>query len=131
MRIGTWWSAGSRSHTLMTRAGSRYEFSALAGPALNYLVEFRRRQSVRWEARWWRPTDVQIESRSLLSLTNGQYLFAQCAIRDFAIEGISALEVCEELSTAELGWLAWQYDEDDAVAISAEGSGYSMRSASR
>jgi hypothetical protein len=61
-----------------------------------------------------------MESRSLLSLPNGQYLFAQCAIRDFAIEGISALEICEELATAELGWLAQQYDDDAAVAISAE-----------
>jgi hypothetical protein len=99
--------------------GRGYEFSALAGEALSYLREFRRRRSVQWEARWWRPTDVQVETRILTSLSNGQYLFAQCAIRDFAIEGISALEISEELATAELGWLARQYDDGDAVAISA------------
>ena len=104
---------------LHKKDGGGFEFSALAGPALSYLHEFRRRQSVQWEARWWRPTDVQIETRILTSLPNGQYLFAQCAIRDFAIEGISALEISEELATAELGWLARQYDDGDAVAIGA------------
>jgi hypothetical protein len=105
---------------LPTQDGRGYEFSALAGPALTYLHGFRVRQNVEWEARWWRPTDVQVETRMLMSLPNGQYLFAQCAIRDFAIEGISALEISEELATAELGWLAKQYDEGDAVAINAE-----------
>lgn len=100
--------------------GRRYEFSALAGSALSYLHGFRQRHSVQWEARWWRPTSVQVETRVLTLMPNGHYLFAQCAIRDFAIEGISALEISEELATAELGWLARQYDEGHAVAISAE-----------
>lgn len=100
--------------------GSGYEFSALAGPALTYLSGFRQRRSVEWEARWWRSTNVQIETRVLAQFANGQYLFAQCAIRDFVIEGISALEISEELATAELGWLARRYDDGDAVAISTE-----------
>jgi hypothetical protein len=99
--------------------GRSYEFSALARSSLNYLHAFRRRQSVQWEARWWRPTDVQIETRILTALPNGHYLFAQCAIRDFAIEGISALEISEELATAELAWLARKYDDGEPVAISA------------
>ena len=103
-----------------TEDGRNYEFSVLAGPALNYLIDFRQRQNVQWEGRWWRATDVQIETRILTSLPNGQYLFAQCAIRDFAIVGISALEISEELVTAELGWLARRYDEGDAKAIGAE-----------
>lgn len=104
---------------LLPTEDGRFEFSALAGPAYGYLNDFRHRHRVQWDAQWWRATDVQIESRSLLSLSTGQYLFAQCAIRDFAIVGISALEVCWELSTAELAWLARQYDDGAAVALSA------------
>lgn len=99
--------------------GRGYEFSGLAAPALNYLHEFRDRHSVQWEARWWRAVGSQVETRILASLSNGQSLFAQCAVREFAIEGISALEISEELTTAELGWLARRYDEGDPVAISA------------
>lgn len=98
--------------------GRNYEFGALAGPALSYLRGFRRRQNVRWEARWWRGTDLQVETRILTSLPNGLYLFAQNAIRDFAIEGISALEISEEIATAELAWLARRYEAGEAVAIS-------------
>jgi hypothetical protein len=98
--------------------GPGYEYSALASPARSYLDEFRRRHGVQWEARWWRRTDVQIETRLVASLPNGQYLLAQCAIRDFAIQGITALEISEELATAELGWLARKYDDGEAVALS-------------
>jgi hypothetical protein len=107
---------------LMTRAesGQGYEFMGLADPALRYLDVFRGRNRARWEARWWREAGGQMKSRSLLLLPTGQYLFADCAIRDFAIEGISALELCEELAIAELGWLAQQYDNGSAVAISAK-----------
>lgn len=95
-----------------------YEFSTLGGPARSFLQGFRRRQNVRWEARWWRGTDVQVETRILISLPNGLFLLAECAIRHFAIEGISALEMSEELATAELAWLARRYDDGEAVAIS-------------
>lgn len=99
--------------------GSGYEFSMLGGSALAYLTGFRRRQNVEWEVSWWRSRDGLVETRCLVAMANGQFLAANCTIRDFAIEGISALEISQQLATAELGWLARRYDEGDPVAISA------------
>lgn len=99
--------------------GSGLELSMLGGQGLTYLLGFRQRQEVEWEVSWWRDGDGQVEARSLMALANGQFLVANCAIRDFAIEGISALEISQELVTAELGWLAQQYESGDPVALSA------------
>lgn len=99
--------------------GIGYDFSMLAGSALGYLIEFRRRQNVAWEVSWWRARDGQVETCYLVALANGQSLAANCKIRDFAITGISALEISQQLATAELGWLAKRYDEGEPVAISA------------
>ncbi len=48
------------------------------------------------------------------------FLSAHCAIRQFAIEGISALDVATELCIAELGWLARGYANGEAVALSGD-----------
>lgn len=104
---------------LPKEGGSGLEFSMLGGQGLSYLFGFRKRQEVEWEVSWWRDGDGQVEARYLVALPNGQFLVANCAIRDFAIEGISALEVSQELVTAELGWLAQQYEDGDPVALSA------------
>lgn len=101
-------------------SGRAYDFTGLDIPAMRFLDGFRSRHRALWERQWWRGTETQIEARDVLALPNGQFLAAHCAIRDFAIDGISALDIASELSTAELGWLAQQYDDGDAVAINAE-----------
>jgi hypothetical protein len=98
---------------------SGLEFSMLGGRGLTYLIGFRQRHEVEWEVSWWRDRDGQVETRYLVALANGQFLVANCAIRDFAIEGISALEISQELVIAEIAWLAQQYEDGDPVALSA------------
>jgi len=51
-----------------------------------------------------------VEARFVLTLPNGQYLMSSCRLRQFAIDGISATGVADELATAELSWLAARYD---------------------
>lgn len=99
--------------------GAGLEFSMLGGQGLTYMVGFRQRQNVEWQVSWWRGGDGQVEARSLVALANGQFLVANCAIRDFAIEGISAMEISQELVSAEIGWLAQRYEDGDPVALSA------------
>lgn len=92
-------------------------FVGLDMKANRYLLDFRRRHNCLWEGEWWRSADGQTEVRILLALPGDWFLSSCCTIRDFAIEGISALSIAEELARAEMGWLAEQYDAGDAVAI--------------
>jgi len=66
---------------------------------------------------WVSVTDTHVEAREVLAMPGGLYLSAHCAVRDFAIDGISALEIAQELATAELGWLAQQYADRQPIAI--------------
>jgi hypothetical protein len=97
--------------------GGGFTFTGLDMPAIQYLHHFREEAGALWEGSWWHSTDTGIEARDLLALPNGLYLSAHCSIRQFAIIGISALEIAEELSVAELGWLAKQYAAEEPVAI--------------
>lgn len=104
---------------LPTKDPDQYEFSGLSQRAISYLCGFRERQ-VRWESTWWRGDDLSVEVRALACLVNGQYLSAQCAVRNFAIEGISALDIASDLTITELAWHARRYNRGEAVALSAE-----------
>lgn len=98
----------------------RWGSSGLDIPANTFLIGFRIRVCVLWEAQWWRSTGPTIEVRNLMALENGHYLAAHCVTRDFAIPGISALEIARELAMAELGKLAEEYEAGSAVALSQE-----------
>lgn len=56
----------------------------------------------------------------MLDLLNGQFISSLVSIRKFAIEGISARAVADELATAELGWLMQRYEAGEPVALSAQ-----------
>ena len=73
-----------------------------------------------WHAGWGRYPEGVVETQCVLALPNGQFLTSQCRLRHFAINGISAGEVADELATAELAWIADRYDAGEAVALSAE-----------
>lgn len=98
----------------------RWEFSGLDIPANKFLIGFRNRNRVRWEAQWWRTNGATVEVRNLMALENGHFLTARCVTRDFIIPGISALEIALELATAELGELAEDYEAGSPVALSQE-----------
>lgn len=99
----------------------RLKFTGLDTDALALLGDRLRERKILWYAQWWRTSDMgATEARALAALPSGQYLAASCALRQFAITGISALELAEELAMAELGWMASAYDDGKAVALSAE-----------
>ena len=97
--------------------GNGFTFIGLDMPAIDYLNSFREKAGALWSGSWWRADGPRAEARDILALPNELYLSAHCAIRNFAIRGISALEIADELSTAELGWLAKQYAAQQPVAI--------------
>lgn len=92
-------------------------FTGLDMSALRYLLNFRKEFGALWEREWWRSTETHIETRMILAMLNGLYLSAHCAVRNFAIPGISALDISQELAGAELGWLASEYAKNKPVAI--------------
>lgn len=98
----------------------RPTFTGLDMAAIERLQRLLATRSIKWWGQWWRVIDGRAEARSLLALPNNQFLSSSCEIREFAIEGIAALEIAEELTTAELGWLTERYEEDEPVALSHE-----------
>lgn len=98
----------------------RWGLSGLDIPANTFLLGFRNRKRVLWEAQWWRSTGPTVEVRNLMALENGHFLAAHCVTRDFIIPGISALEIAQELAMAELGELAEEYETGSPVALSQE-----------
>lgn len=98
----------------------RPTFTGLDMAAIERLQRLLQNRTIKWWVQWWRVIDGRAEARCVLALPNGQFLSSTCAVRQFAIEGISALEVAEELATAELGWLAERYEDDEPVALSHE-----------
>ncbi|MBW8173994.1 DUF2726 domain-containing protein [Ornithinimicrobium sp. Arc0846-15] len=98
----------------------RLTFTGLDMAAIERLQRLLATHSINWWGQWWRVLDGRAETRSLLALPNGQFLSSSCEIRQFAIEGISALQLAEELTTAELGWLTECYEKAEPVALSHE-----------
>jgi hypothetical protein len=97
-------------------------FMGLDRAAISFLHKFRSRYSPLWLGQWWRATGRKIEVVDLIALAEGLFLKSECSIANFAIEGISALEIAQELSTAELGWIARRFDRGEGVALGrAEG----------
>lgn len=98
----------------------RPTFTGLDMAAIERLQHLLQSRTIKWWGQWWRVIGGRAEARCVLALPNGQFLSSTCAIRQFAIEGIAALEVAEELATAELGWLTERYEDDEPVALSQE-----------
>lgn len=110
-------------HNLLldTSTPGRLKFTGLDTDALASLGERLRARKILWYAQWWRSTDNGgTEARAVAGLPSGQYLSSLCNLRRFAITGISALELAEELAMAELGWMASAYEAGEAVALNAE-----------
>jgi very-short-patch-repair endonuclease len=99
---------------------SRPTFTGLDTEALEQLRQRLLKKSVNWYGQWWQARDGEVEARSVLALPNGQYLSSTCTIRQFAIQGISAPSIAEELATAELEWLAQRYDDGEPVALNPQ-----------
>ena len=97
---------------------SRPQFTGLDQAALVALRAHLSARRVMRYAQWGRHTGGHAEARGLAWLPNGQFLTSRCAIRDFAIQGIAAAFVAEELATAELGWVMKRYQAEEAVALS-------------
>lgn len=96
---------------------ARLTFTGLDTEALQRLQRWRQAGTVTWYAQWCRRIGGRVEACCLLALTNGQFLSSTCAVRQFAIEGITAFDIAEELATAELGWQTQRYDNGEAVAL--------------
>jgi hypothetical protein len=97
----------------------RPTFTGLDSVALQELQRMLVSGAIKWYAQWWRSVQGRTEAQCVLELTNGQFLSSNCALQQFTIEGISALEVAEEIAMAELGWLAQRYEAGEPVALSA------------
>ncbi|WP_445187202.1 DUF2726 domain-containing protein [Pseudonocardia sp. Cha107L01] len=97
--------------------GKGYGFAGIDMPAIRYLHSFRQAHSCVWQRQWWRSVGLEVESVNVVSLPNSLYLVGRCRMRNFALVGISAHDISQELSTAELGWLAHRYSKGEAVAI--------------
>lgn len=93
------------------------KFTGLDTPAIEKLSKFRKKYGALWQASWWRTTPTHVEAQQLLAMPNDLYLAAKCRVRDFAIEGISAIDVAEELATVELAWLSDRYAHGEPVAL--------------
>lgn len=98
----------------------RPSFTGLDTVALGRLQSLVQKGGMRWFAQWWRGSDSTTEAQCALALANGQFLASSCALRHFAIEGISSLAVADELAMAELGWLIHRYEAGEAVALSPD-----------
>lgn len=99
---------------------SRPTFTGLDQAALERLSDLRGAGTIGPYGGWWRDVDGQIEACCVLDLLNGQFISSLVSIRKFAIEGISARAVADELATAELGWLMQRYEAGEPVALSAQ-----------